>query len=541
MGVPSRQTGLLRVEPGNPDDSYLIRKLEGTASEGDQMPLGGPPLPQSTIDFARQWITDGALPDDDGPTGQPPTVTSLDPAPGSVLSSIPQSIEVGFDREIDASTINSETFTLVASGGDGSFEDGNEAVITPVSVSLSTINPRLATMDLGGVSGSEDQYRVTLRGSGASFVMSADGLRLDGKFSGAFPSGDGAEGGDFVAGFSIEGLQPTLDSIQANVFEGSCALSGCHDGGGTGLPRGMDLSSADASFDALVGVDSLQVPGLPRVTPNDADASYLVDKLEGTQADELRQMPQGGPLLDQATIDVIRAWIDNGARTMSGRSVRLMWVAVALLPLLALSGAWRPRTLPCRPEGPEVRDLPHGPVRRRAANGVRQHLRTNGNAGPHARPRQALGWRDRPLFRDRRRRPWRLARDRHAGAAVGVGDGAAGVPRVTPRSGLFPDYLSFYIDARLAPDDVLVRKQYVRAKLPSGKWALRYGEFFLPFGWRLQDDDAFIRVVGGINYNTPDRGFELQYESAAWSAQLAVTRGTAGGPEVDSGKQYSLE
>lgn len=104
----------------------------------------------------------------------------------------------------------------------------------------------------------------------------------------------------------------------------------------------------------------------------------------------------------------------------------------------------------------------------------------------------------------------------------------------------FPKYLSLYVDARLAPDDILVREQYARVKLPDGKWALRYGEFFLPFGWRLQDDDAFVRAVGGINYNTPDKGVELQYESGAWSAQLAVTRGTAGGPEVDSGKQYSL-
>lgn len=312
VGVQSRQTGLLRVEPGNPDDSYLVRKLEGTASEGGQMPLGGPPLPQSTIDFARQWITDGALPGGGEPGGGPPAVTSLDPAPGSVLSGMPQSIEVGFDREIDASTINSETFILTASGGDNSFGDGNESVVTPVSVSLSMINPRLATMDLSGVSGSDDDYRVTLRGSGANFVMSVDGLALDGEFGGAFPSGDGAEGGDFVAGFSIEGLQPTLDSIQANVFEPSCALSGCHDGGGGGLPRGMDLSSADASFNALVGVDSLQVAGLPRVTPNDADSSYLVDKLEGNQAVG-SQMPLGGPFLDQATIDVIRAWIDAGA------------------------------------------------------------------------------------------------------------------------------------------------------------------------------------------------------------------------------------
>jgi len=104
----------------------------------------------------------------------------------------------------------------------------------------------------------------------------------------------------------------------------------------------------------------------------------------------------------------------------------------------------------------------------------------------------------------------------------------------------FPEYLSLYVDARLAPDDAVVREQYARVKLPGGKWALRYGEFFLPYGWRLQDDDAFVRVISGINFNTPDRGAELQYEAGLWSAQLAVSRGTAGGPEVDSGKQYSL-
>lgn len=103
-----------------------------------------------------------------------------------------------------------------------------------------------------------------------------------------------------------------------------------------------------------------------------------------------------------------------------------------------------------------------------------------------------------------------------------------------------PQYLSLYVDARLAPDDVVVREQYARLKLPGGKWSLRYGDFFLPFGWRLQDDEAFVRSVSGINFNTPDRGAELNFESGPWTAQLAVTRGTAGGPEVDSGKQYSL-
>lgn len=51
-----------RVTPGDPDNSYLIHKLEGTQEVGGQMPLGKPPLPQDTIDVIRQWITNGAPP-----------------------------------------------------------------------------------------------------------------------------------------------------------------------------------------------------------------------------------------------------------------------------------------------------------------------------------------------------------------------------------------------------------------------------------------------------------------------------------------------
>lgn len=103
-----------------------------------------------------------------------------------------------------------------------------------------------------------------------------------------------------------------------------------------------------------------------------------------------------------------------------------------------------------------------------------------------------------------------------------------------------PRYLTVYVDAKLRPDDPVVRQQYARLSTADGRWYVRGGDFFLPFGLRLQDDDAFIRQVTGINFNTPDSGWELGLEQGKWSAQLAVTRGTAGGPEVDSGKQYSL-
>jgi hypothetical protein len=104
----------------------------------------------------------------------------------------------------------------------------------------------------------------------------------------------------------------------------------------------------------------------------------------------------------------------------------------------------------------------------------------------------------------------------------------------------FPRHLTLYVDAKLRPDDPVVREQYVRLSTADNRWSLRGGQFFLPYGLRLQDDDAFVRQVGGINFNTPDIGWELGLEQGKWSAQLAISRGTAGGPEIDSGKQYSL-
>ena len=44
----------------DPDNSYLIHKLEGTQAVGIQMPPAGP-LQQAIIDDIRQWIDDGAL------------------------------------------------------------------------------------------------------------------------------------------------------------------------------------------------------------------------------------------------------------------------------------------------------------------------------------------------------------------------------------------------------------------------------------------------------------------------------------------------
>ena len=309
--LSSQEPTLQRVEQGDPANSYLIRKLSGTADTGEVMPPSGG-LSQPEIDVIRQWISDGALDDRTQPTA-PLRVTSLMPAPNAVLSASPAQIVAGFDRDLDTSTVNALTFTLRGSGGDASFTDGNEVQVNASSIAVPPGNPRSAVFDLAGVTLADDTYRVSLAGAGASLVMDIDSNALDGEFSGTFPSGNGVAGGNFTAQFSVSApaqTGPTLDQVQATVFTPNCAS--CHTGpAGSPLPAGLDLSNADASFQSLVGVSSVQNGALLRVAPNDPDASYLVHKIEGN-AGTGNVMPPTG-LLPQAMLTQVRQWIADGA------------------------------------------------------------------------------------------------------------------------------------------------------------------------------------------------------------------------------------
>jgi methionine-rich copper-binding protein CopC len=102
-------------------------------------------------------------------------------------------------------------------------------------------------------------------------------------------------------------LTADFQSIQDHVFTPICTV--CH--AGANAPQGLRLDSAN-SYDLLVGVRSNEVSSLQRVRPGDPDHSYIIQKLEGHAAVGAR-MPFGGPYLDQATIDVIRQWITDGA------------------------------------------------------------------------------------------------------------------------------------------------------------------------------------------------------------------------------------
>lgn len=62
VGVPSREKpGLLRVAPGDPENSYIIHKLEGRADIiGERMPQSGPYLTDGQVSIIKRWIQLGA-------------------------------------------------------------------------------------------------------------------------------------------------------------------------------------------------------------------------------------------------------------------------------------------------------------------------------------------------------------------------------------------------------------------------------------------------------------------------------------------------
>ncbi len=104
-------------------------------------------------------------------------------------------------------------------------------------------------------------------------------------------------------------LNPTLESIQANIFDSICAVK-CHKS-----PRpkkGLNLAQGEA-FDHLVDVPSDEKPELMLVAPYDSENSYIIWKLEGRDGISGKQMPLNLNPLGDEEIEVIRTWIDEGA------------------------------------------------------------------------------------------------------------------------------------------------------------------------------------------------------------------------------------
>ncbi len=201
VSAPSVEVpALLRVQPGNPDASYLIQKLEGTAAVGARMPLNGPALPPDTIAVIRQWITDGAADaaaaTSSKPGFEPAQLTAVAPASGERVQSTLREIVVAANVELDTSRLQADLITLHAAGADGDFDPANEAAI-PIDVTVRSrqptviaIAPRLAVLPA-------QIYELRISGTDPVALTDYGARAIDG-------DGNGAPGGDFVLRFTVE-------------------------------------------------------------------------------------------------------------------------------------------------------------------------------------------------------------------------------------------------------------------------------------------------------------------------------------------------
>jgi hypothetical protein len=200
VNVPSVEAPtILRVQPGDPDASYLVQKLEGTAQVGARMPLDQPPLPAETIAVIRQWIADGAQ--NDVSTGAEKLTFATElvgvlPMTDAVLTSAPAEIVLSANAALDLALLQAGVVTLSASGGDDSFNEGNEHVID-LRISVRSQEPTVLALTPATPLRAGETYVVRVSGSQPIAAADLQGRPIDG-------DADGMPGGDFVLRFTVE-------------------------------------------------------------------------------------------------------------------------------------------------------------------------------------------------------------------------------------------------------------------------------------------------------------------------------------------------
>ena len=164
-------------------------------------------------------------------------VTGMTPQPGSTIPFVPSGIVVTLSADINAATIDATTFRLARSGGDNTFQDGNEIGIDAASIALTGASE--FTFDLTGAVMPSDLYQVTLAGAGAGRAVRLDGINdvVTMSFDTAFQPGSGS--------WTVEAWVRVEDETRSNPLI-ACAdgdfVNGwriAHDGAGSGSFLGL--------------------------------------------------------------------------------------------------------------------------------------------------------------------------------------------------------------------------------------------------------------------------------------------------------------
>lgn len=106
---------------------------------------------------------------------------------------------------------------------------------------------------------------------------------------------------------------------------------------------------------------------------------------------------------------------------------------------------------------------------------------------------------------------------------------------------VIPNRLLFYVDEQVAPGDATNHEAYGLFWSAAHDWYIKAGQMYLPFGFRFEDQTAYVYSVSSISMYAPDDAVELGWLGGHWDAQLDVSNGNFAGSGSGRGKEYGLQ
>jgi len=105
---------------------------------------------------------------------------------------------------------------------------------------------------------------------------------------------------------------------------------------------------------------------------------------------------------------------------------------------------------------------------------------------------------------------------------------------------LLPEHLNLYVDLVLGPGGSFPRALFALVPFRPLNGYVKVGKFMPPYGWRIWDDDAFIREPLGFAFSASDLGVEVGIEPGNWSVHLAAINGNSGIGDDNRSKKLTL-
>ena len=197
-----------------------------------------------------------------------------------------------FSGTISGTDTWSQGYTLALAG----FAEGNDYALISKNIEIS---------------GTDGNYDITLSGIPGEVtsieLCAIDRLR---RRVATFLSAD-YQPQDGTLQISPDGVDMSMSTaIQTEIFNTTCTQ--CHGGSGYAA-AGLDLLAGD-SFANLISIPSRKIPGMDRVAPGTSNESELFLILS-TDLSADWNYDHSVEVVRQEKLDLIRNWIDNGAKT----------------------------------------------------------------------------------------------------------------------------------------------------------------------------------------------------------------------------------